>query len=83
LRDDTLAEALPFKDGTRMIWAQEEPANQGAWPVLRARFGDKLLGRFPFSGVSRRAASSPATGSSGAHKIEQKQIVDSAFAPAK
>ncbi len=80
LRDETIAEALAgTPDYTRITWVQEEPANQGAWPYLRARFGTSLAGR-PFDGISRRAASSPATGSPAAHKYEQKQILDKAFA---
>ena len=80
LGDDALLAALPCKAGAKILWVQEEPANQGVWPWLRARFGATLAGR-PFDGISRRAASSPATGSPSAHKLEQKQILDKAFSP--
>ncbi len=66
-------------DGTPVVWVQEEPANMGAWRYLHDRFGKKLLGRFPFALVSRSESASPATGSAGAHKLEQAQIIARAF----
>jgi 2-oxoglutarate dehydrogenase E1 component len=71
----------PYADGTPVVWVQEEPANMGAWPFLRLRLGTSLFGRLPFSGVSRPASSSPATGSAKSHKIEQEQILDAALGP--
>jgi 2-oxoglutarate dehydrogenase E1 component len=81
LRTELLKSLLSqYREGTRIIWVQEEPENMGAWHYLRVRFGDKLFGRFPFSGVYRAESASPATGSAGAHKKEQEEIVASAFA---
>ncbi|HYG75004.1 MAG TPA: 2-oxoglutarate dehydrogenase E1 component [Planctomycetota bacterium] len=78
---DALSAALaPYKDGTPALWVQEEPENMGAWRYLRIKLGEKLLNRFPFSGISRPASASPATGSAAAHKAEQKKILDAAFA---
>ena len=55
------------------VWCQEEPANMGAWTFVRDRF--------PFSACSaRRAAASPATGSSVKHKAEQAALVAAALA---
>ncbi len=70
----------PYADGTPLIWVQEEPENMGAWRRMRGKFGETWFGRFPFSGAYRPASASPATGSSGSHKIEQKQLMDEAFA---
>ena len=69
----------PYKDGTPVIWVQEEPENMGAWRWLRVQFGDKLFGRWPFSGISRPAAASPATGSHSVHAVEQQQLIERAF----
>jgi 2-oxoglutarate dehydrogenase E1 component len=75
-----LAEALqPYADNTPTLWVQEEPANMGAWTYLHERFGKRLLGRFPFAPVSRSESASPATGSAGAHKLEQARIIARAF----
>lgn len=81
LADQTLAAALDrYPDGTPVVWVQEEPENMGAWWYMRARFGEKLFGRWPFSAVCRPASASPATGSASSHKLEQKQLLERAYA---
>ncbi|MFK7742623.1 MAG: multifunctional oxoglutarate decarboxylase/oxoglutarate dehydrogenase thiamine pyrophosphate-binding subunit/dihydrolipoyllysine-residue succinyltransferase subunit [Planctomycetota bacterium] len=55
-----------------IVWCQEEPENMGSWQHVRDRYG---WGRC----ASRRAAASPATGSSQRHKAEQKAVVDEAL----
>jgi 2-oxoglutarate dehydrogenase E1 component len=80
LKTKSLEAALkPYADSTPTLWDQEEPANMGAWRNLHERFGKKLLGRFPFAPVSRSESASPATGSAGAHKLEQAQLIARAF----
>ncbi|HKQ48292.1 MAG TPA: 2-oxoglutarate dehydrogenase E1 component [Phycisphaerae bacterium] len=79
-RNEFLEETLEgFAQGTPALWVQEEPENMGAWPFLSRLFKGNLLGRFPFSGIHRPASASPATGSSAAHKQEQKELIDAAF----
>lgn len=68
-----------FRDGTRVVWVQEEPENMGAWPFLRMRCGEKLFGRLPLSGLSRPASASPATGSTASFKREQERLLSAAF----
>jgi 2-oxoglutarate dehydrogenase E1 component len=70
-----------YTAGTRILWVQEEPENMGAWPFLRLRFGERLFGRHPLSGVSRDESASPATGSASCHRLEQQELIDRAFAP--
>jgi len=80
LRDEQLADALaPYPPSTRVVWVQEEPANMGAWRYLLARFGDRVAGTRPFSGVCRPAAASPATGWAALHKSEQQKLLKAAF----
>jgi 2-oxoglutarate dehydrogenase E1 component len=69
----------PFKEDTPVLWVQEEPANMGAWRYLRTVFGDRLCGKFPFSGLARPDSASPATGSLNSHKIEQAKLLETAF----
>ncbi len=69
-----------YRDGTPVYWVQEEPENQGAWRYMFCRFGTDLFDRLPFSGVYRRASSSPATGSENAHRLEQKELLMQTFA---
>jgi 2-oxoglutarate dehydrogenase E1 component len=68
-----------YPDGTPAVWVQDEPENMGAWRFLRVLLGDRLLGRFPFSRVSRPTSASPATGSNSSHKKEQEQLLKEAF----
>ena len=79
--DDELADVLSrYPDGTPVYWVQEEPRNMGAWPHMRMRFGDRLLGRWPLHGISRPESASPATGSPASHKLEQQAVLEAAFA---
>jgi 2-oxoglutarate dehydrogenase E1 component len=68
-----------YPDGTPVVWVQEEPENMGAWRFLRVHFGERLFDRLPFSGVYRKASASPATGSAGGHKREQRELLAKAF----
>ena len=75
-----LEEALgSYTAGTPAVWVQEEPENMGAWRFFRIHFGDRLLDRFPFSGVCRQSAASPATGSKRSHDLEQRELLTAAF----
>ena len=81
LSDETVDAALKsYPDGIPLYWVQEEPENMGAWRFLKIRFGEAVLGRFPFKGISRAASASPATGSHSSHKKEQEQLIAAAFA---
>lgn len=68
-----------YSDDMEVIWVQEEPRNQGAWPFLRMRFCPKLLGRYPLKGIARPESASPATGSRNAHMIEQEKLLAEAI----
>jgi 2-oxoglutarate decarboxylase len=81
------AAIAPFSKAQKFVWAQEEPANQGAWPFIALNFIDHLdlvLGAAPDNAdrlrrVSRPASSSPAVGSAKRHQQEQEQIVNEVF----
>ena len=60
-------------------WAQEEPANQGAWPFMALNLPEHL-GNHLLYRVSRPASSSPACGSGAVHEAEQQALVEQAFA---
>lgn len=80
LRADLLEKILAsYETGTLALWVQEEPVNMGAWRFLRTQLGEKLFGRFPFSGVYRAESATPATGSHRRHKQEQAELIARAF----
>jgi 2-oxoglutarate dehydrogenase E1 component len=68
-----------YADGTPVYWVQEEPENQGAWRFLRCNVGEPLFDRFPFAGIHRASAASPATGSKSSHTLEQEKLLTAAF----
>ena len=70
----------PYADGTDLVWVQEEPWNMGAWYFIRARMPEIVENRLPLRCIARPESASPATGSSGAHKIEQRMLIDEVFA---
>lgn len=57
-------------------WVQEEPENMGAWPFISRVFRKS---DFDFDVISRKPASSPATGFMKQHLAEQAAIVAKAF----
>jgi 2-oxoglutarate dehydrogenase E1 component len=80
LSDRELEAALsPYAAAAEVHWVQEEPGNMGAWPFLVRKLGSQVAGR-ALHGISRHESASPATGSNMAHRIEQAQILDQAFA---
>lgn len=65
-----------------VVWVQDEPQNQGAWPFMALNLPGQLLEfgeQRPLRVVSRRASASPATGSSKKHQAEQAELVEAAF----
>src|SRR5262245_52476476 len=62
-----------------MVWVQEEPANMGAWWYCRPRL-ERVAHDIPVRSVKRSASASPATGSAKAHEVEQKTLINLAFA---
>ncbi len=69
-----------FATGTDLIWIQEEPSNMGGWTYMKHHFGDELRERFQFRCISRAESASPSTGSLNAHKLEQAELLEAAFA---
>jgi 2-oxoglutarate dehydrogenase E1 component len=73
------AELQRYASAREILWVQEEPANMGAY-----FFVDPLLDRIArgrsVRSVKRSASASPATGSGKAHAMEQKTLIQLAFA---
>jgi 2-oxoglutarate dehydrogenase E1 component len=76
--DQLRAELGRFPDA-ELVWVQEEPANQGAWPFIALNLPEHLDGR-PLKRASRRASASPAVGSQRVHEAQQREVVATAFA---
>ncbi len=61
-----------------LVWAQDEPANQGPWTYI-GLFLPKYMNGQVAKLVSRPASASPATGSAKRHAAEQADLVARAF----
>ena len=77
LKSDRLAEIAKQYKGARIVWAQEESQNMGAWswisPQLQTLFGSAPV----YAG--RDASSSPAVGILALHRIELENLLKDAF----
>ena len=80
---DALLEMLAPLAHADFIWCQEEPKNMGGWSFVNPEVEDVLQAieakktRLVYAG--RRAAASPATGSSKAHTRQQEALVSEAL----
>ncbi|CAL9295829.1 multifunctional oxoglutarate decarboxylase/oxoglutarate dehydrogenase thiamine pyrophosphate-binding subunit/dihydrolipoyllysine-residue succinyltransferase subunit [Streptomyces sp. SudanB182_2057] len=85
--DELQAEVNKYPNAEKYLWAQEEPANQGAWPFIALNLIDHLdlaVGADIPAGerlrrISRPHSSSPAVGSAKRHQAEQEQLVSEVF----
>jgi len=75
---DALKAITDSYPNAELVWVQDEPENQGAWPFLALAFAD-VPGDRQFRAVSRPAAASPATGSSKVHATEQVELLKTAL----
>ena len=66
-----LREALAPYEKAEVVWVQEEPRNMGAWRYLKMRFPSEFE-----RAITRPESASPATGSPGSHKHEQRQLIE-------
>ncbi|MFE2178506.1 multifunctional oxoglutarate decarboxylase/oxoglutarate dehydrogenase thiamine pyrophosphate-binding subunit/dihydrolipoyllysine-residue succinyltransferase subunit, partial [Kitasatospora sp. NPDC059462] len=79
-------ELARYGSDVQFVWAQEEPANQGAWPFIAMNLVDHLevvIGRSANGArlrrVARPASSAPAVGSAKRHTAEQQALVEEVF----
>ena len=75
---EELTRVLASYPNAELVWVQDEPENQGAWPFIALEVDDKL-GR-PIRVISRAAAASTATGSPKVHANEHAEIMKAALA---
>ncbi len=59
----------------KLVWAQEEPKNMGAWSVMARRLPELIGEGVEFQYVGRPQRASPSEGYPAAHRLEQERIV--------
>ncbi|WP_199692462.1 multifunctional oxoglutarate decarboxylase/oxoglutarate dehydrogenase thiamine pyrophosphate-binding subunit/dihydrolipoyllysine-residue succinyltransferase subunit [Microbacterium telephonicum] len=75
---DELNAVIDAYPNAQLVWVQDEPENQGAWPFISLEVVKHLHGR-TIRRVSRPAAASTATGSPKVHAVEQQAILAKAL----
>jgi len=67
-----------YNKAKNILWAQEEPANMGAWTYIAMSMRE-----IPFVGICRNATAAAAEGSKKLHEKRLKQLYADLFAYAK
>jgi len=79
--DDLIAATVArYAQAERIVWAQEEPANMGAWTFVRERLQDALRPHQKLAYAGRSESASTAVGSMRVHREQQAALVATAFA---
>jgi 2-oxoglutarate decarboxylase len=68
-----------YPNAVDYVWAQEEPANQGAWSFMALQLLEHVRGLPQLRRISRPAAAAPAVGSARLHAAEQAAVVEAAL----
>src|SRR5712692_7316548 len=69
-----------YPEARQVYWVQEEPWNMGAWHVMYRRLRRVLPDDRTLGYAGRPEAASPATGSYKLHQVEERDLVNYAFA---
>ena len=75
---DEIKAAYASYPNAKLVWVQDEPANQGPWTYI-GLFLPKYMNGQIAQLVSRPASASPATGSAKRHAAEQSDLIARAF----
>ncbi|WP_232527797.1 multifunctional oxoglutarate decarboxylase/oxoglutarate dehydrogenase thiamine pyrophosphate-binding subunit/dihydrolipoyllysine-residue succinyltransferase subunit [Microbacterium suaedae] len=74
---EQLKRVLVQYPNAEIVWVQDEPENQGAWPFIQQWLGSAI--DRDLTVVSRPAAAAPSTGSSKVHAIEHTELMKRAL----
>lgn len=82
LESDELIAALDgVPRSAEIYFVQDEPRNMGSWPYLKLNYGDDFhAAGWSIVPITRAESASPSTGSMAAHLMEQKELIEAAFA---
>ncbi|MDN5701881.1 MAG: multifunctional oxoglutarate decarboxylase/oxoglutarate dehydrogenase thiamine pyrophosphate-binding subunit/dihydrolipoyllysine-residue succinyltransferase subunit [Micrococcales bacterium] len=77
LPSEEIRAALAKYPNAEVVWAQDEPANQGPWPFMAVNLVPELDRRVSL--ISRPASASPAAGSAKRHSLELETLIEELF----
>jgi 2-oxoglutarate dehydrogenase E1 component len=73
------AEMRRYPDATSLVWAQEEPGNQGAWHRIQHYLLRNMRDDQHLSYALRPSSAAPAVGYLAKHVEQQKELIDAAL----
>jgi 2-oxoglutarate dehydrogenase E1 component len=76
-------ELKKFSNVTEVVWAQDEPQNQGPWFQIQHNIFENLESGQRLAYAGRPASAAPAVGYGDKHAAQQKDLLDTAFAKLK
>ena len=68
-----------YPNAKSVVWAQEEPANQGAWHRIQHYLLEHVKDDRVLTAAQRKSSASPAAGYLALHNQQQKEIIDAAL----
>jgi 2-oxoglutarate dehydrogenase E1 component len=77
------AELKRFPNATELVWAQDEPQNQGPWFQIQHNIFESLESGQRLAYAGRPASASPAVGYYDKHYAQQKELLETAFSKLK
>ena len=77
------AELKKFPNATELVWAQDEPQNQGPWFQIQHNIFESLESGQRLAYAGRPASASPAVGYYDKHYAQQKELLETAFSKLK
>jgi 2-oxoglutarate dehydrogenase E1 component len=77
------AELKKFSNATEVVWAQDEPQNQGPWFQIQHNIFENMESGHRLAYAGRPASAAPAVGYSDKHVAQQKELLETAFAKLK
>ena len=73
--EEFAAQLKRYGKATEIVWAQEEPKNQGAWYAIQHYLRQHMKNNQTLALASRKSAASPAVGYLAEHLEQQKALV--------
>jgi 2-oxoglutarate dehydrogenase E1 component len=77
------AELKKFPNVTEVVWAQDEPQNQGPWFQIQHNVFESMEPGQRLAYAGRPASASPAVGYTDKHVAQQKELLETAFSKLK
>jgi 2-oxoglutarate dehydrogenase E1 component len=76
-------ELRKYPNASEVVWCQDEPQNQGAWFFVQHYLHENMTEGQKLGYSGRAASASPAVGYAHLHQVQQKALVEGAFAKLK